>query len=307
MKKNKCILAIMTTLVVALTFVATKIPVAKAMENQSSLSIEYVNTEKDVSGKKFGLVKISDNTDFFDSEKKEKMLELEKLDLDTILKKYSAKDLIVAPDTDEYGKASINNIDKGSYYLIGIEKKDKKWEKINFAIPSIVTIKTEKSETWVFPKSNEEQLAGKDKLDVEKVWVGGKLSKVEVHLYANDKKINEVELNEGNQWKFSFKNLDRIDQNGKDIKYLVKEIVPSGYVSSQKYNEKTNTYIITNTKENNGKNESGINENNVNKANNNNSKNLGSLIKTGDNLIYLLIGVGIIMMAIGYKIYKKVR
>lgn len=67
---------------------------------------------------------------------------------------------------------------------------------------------------------------------------------IEVQLYANDNKTGSpVQLNESNQWTYTFANLDK-NQAGKEIKYTVEEVnVPNGYTVSYK----DDTFTIINT------------------------------------------------------------
>ena len=68
---------------------------------------------------------------------------------------------------------------------------------------------------------------------------------VKAVLYANSKKVQDIELNENNHWSVSVPNLYK-NENGKPIQYEIKEITETkGYTSS--VSNKGNTWTITNT------------------------------------------------------------
>ena len=89
-------------------------------------------------------------------------------------------------------------------------------------------------------------------VEVEKKWVDadnvGKTrpEEIEVTLYANDKAVETVKLNEGNKWKYTWADQPYSDEEFKDIKYTVKEDkVPEGYTMTSAQSE--NKVTITNT------------------------------------------------------------
>ncbi len=88
---------------------------------------------------------------------------------------------------------------------------------------------------------------------VEKVWEdnnnadGKRPEEIEVTLYANDKAVETVKLNEENGWKYTFEDLPFSDDKFEEIQYTVKEDkVPEGYSMSHKQSGYAVT--ITNTK-----------------------------------------------------------
>lgn len=89
------------------------------------------------------------------------------------------------------------------------------------------------------------------KLDVQKFWDDEndkhetRAEKVKITLYANGKSTGKtVTLNEKNQWFDSFENLPKYD-NGKEIKYTVKEASLDLYKASYSYNG--TKAVVTNT------------------------------------------------------------
>lgn len=89
-------------------------------------------------------------------------------------------------------------------------------------------------------------------VEVEKVWVDGnnadgkRPEEIEVTLYANNKAVETVKLNEGNKWKYTWADQPYSDDSFKEIKYTVKEDkVPEGYTMTSA--QSNNKVTITNT------------------------------------------------------------
>ncbi len=88
-------------------------------------------------------------------------------------------------------------------------------------------------------------------ITVEKIWDdnnnndGARPESIQVQLYANDKASgNPVTLNEESNWRYTYKDLSKLDATGKEITYTVKEVeVPTGYEAS------VDGYKITNKHE----------------------------------------------------------
>ena len=61
-------------------------------------------------------------------------------------------------------------------------------------------------------------------IPVEKKWVGEAANSTKVKLFADGSEVGEVELNEANNWKHVFANLQKYNNSNKEIKYTVKEV-----------------------------------------------------------------------------------
>ena len=61
-------------------------------------------------------------------------------------------------------------------------------------------------------------------IPVEKKWVGEAADSAKVKLFADGSEVGEVELNEANNWKHVFANLQKYNNSNKEIKYTVKEV-----------------------------------------------------------------------------------
>ncbi|WBB38583.1 Cna B-type domain-containing protein [Parvimonas micra] len=90
----------------------------------------------------------------------------------------------------------------------------------------------------------------KTEVSVNKTWIGKKASSVKVNLLADGTKVAEVTLNEQNNWKHTFKNLNKFKDDGKtEIKYTVEEEQINGYDKEIKENSKNNFTIINKSNE----------------------------------------------------------
>src|SRR5699024_9315621 len=72
----------------------------------------------------------------------------------------------------------------------------------------------------------------------EKTWLTSEdqenLDSIKVKLIANDTKVDEQEVDASNNWKYSFKDLDKYDDNGEEIEYSIEEIEVDGYNTHHK-------------------------------------------------------------------------
>lgn len=95
-------------------------------------------------------------------------------------------------------------------------------------------------------------------IPVEKKWVGEAADSTKVKLFADGSEVGEVELNEANNWKHVFANLQKYNNSNKEIKYTVKEVGEDGNLikfdgKSYKVIYKGNAadgFTVTNEKEN---------------------------------------------------------
>lgn len=80
---------------------------------------------------------------------------------------------------------------------------------------------------------------------VRKTWVGKMLSNATVHLLANREIVDTIVLNENNNWEYTFRTLNRKDENGKAIQYSVEEEMVKGY-HTKIVKVEENAYVIIN-------------------------------------------------------------
>ena len=73
-------------------------------------------------------------------------------------------------------------------------------------------------------------ITGKTSVGVTKKWIGNAAESVTVNLMADGKKVESQVLNEGNEWQYTFSNLEKY-KDGKEINYTVEETPIDGYKS----------------------------------------------------------------------------
>lgn len=301
--KNSSLILLIFMIIFSFTINSVYAKEAKSSQDTGSISIvKLLNKENGksaipVSGSVFGLIKIGDEE--IGNEKKESLAKkLESMSLEQIQKEYESKGkMVISSATDNKGETVVSNLIVGSYYVAEITKVGNLWKKSNQTSPLVINVEKTSKLVKVYTKSIVPP-KGKE-LSVKKVWVGNKLKMIQVYLYANDQKVDEVELSESNGWTYTFKSLKEKSVNGKEIIYSVKEEVPSGYTSEIKENS-PNEFVITNTEKS-----SGGEPKQQNRSSSDTGGKIGSIIKTGDWKVYLIIGVGIVLMALGYKVYRK--
>ena len=88
-------------------------------------------------------------------------------------------------------------------------------------------------------------ITGKTSVGVTKKWIGKASDSITVNLMADGKKIESQILNQGNEWQYTFSNLEKY-KDGKEINYTVEEIAVDGYKSEITGNTNSG-FVITNT------------------------------------------------------------
>ena len=140
--------------------------------------------------------------------------------------------------TDEKGEAVSDKLVQGTYEIKEIQAPSG-WIKSD----EIINVEVKDDVAVIRTVKNKRE---KTEVSVNKTWIGKKLSSVKVKLLADGKKIDEVTLNEQNNWKHTFTNLNKYKDDGKtEIKYTVEEEKINGYDTEIKENSK-NDFTITN-------------------------------------------------------------
>ncbi|MDY5742911.1 MAG: Cna B-type domain-containing protein, partial [Lachnospiraceae bacterium] len=88
-------------------------------------------------------------------------------------------------------------------------------------------------------------ITGKVSVPVTKTWVGKEGASAEIHLFADDQEIASATLNAGNNWQYTFANLEKY-KDGKEIKYTIKEDKIENY-KSEITGDVANGFIVKNT------------------------------------------------------------
>ena len=140
--------------------------------------------------------------------------------------------------TDEKGEAVSDKLVQGTYEIKEIQAPSG-WIKSD----EIINVEVKDDVAVIRTVKNKRE---KTEVSVKKTWIGKKLSSVKVNLLADGKKVDEVTLNEQNNWKHTFTNLNKYKDDGKtEIKYTVEEEKINGYDTEIKENSK-NDFTITN-------------------------------------------------------------
>ena len=140
--------------------------------------------------------------------------------------------------TDEKGEAVSDKLVQGTYEIKEIQAPSG-WIKSD----EIINVEVKDDVAVIRTVKNKRE---KTEVSVNKTWIGKKLSSVKVKLLADGKKVDEVTLNEQNNWKHTFTNLNKYKDDGKtEIKYTVEEEKINRYDTEIKENSK-NDFTITN-------------------------------------------------------------
>lgn len=142
-----------------------------------------------------------------------------------------------------------------------------------------------------------------EEITITKTWedndnyYGLRPDSIKVHIFANDVEIQIVEITADNDWKYTFNNLDKYDENGDKIEYMIaEEVVPE-------YETKIDGYNITNICKKQV--EDGDNKEEI-KDNNNEAKD--DIVDTSDNVIisYTTLILAVILLSVSNKSKKHV-
>ncbi len=132
--------------------------------------------------------------------------------------------------------------DQAQWHVSGLPRYDEEGEELRYFVveeqPEDYTVKysvpvyEEQSRTWTCNVFN--IFSARKQLTVEKKWFPETdlPSSLAVYLYAGDYLRGSVYLNRENQWKYVFKDLPVLDEEGNGIAYRVVEDVPDGYAAS---------------------------------------------------------------------------
>lgn len=154
-------------------------------------------------------------------------------------------------EVDEQGRVKWENLQRGLYLVLGEKVKDEQY--VYTPMPSLVTVPNRSEDgTWndqvvIRPKYNQEEIQQEEKTDytVIKIWKDKQNKKVrpekiQVQLLQDGKIYDTVELNEKNNWKYTWKQLHT------GFKWtVVEKEVPKNYTVTSTQ-EKT-SFVIKNT------------------------------------------------------------
>ncbi|CAM3649096.1 Cna B-type domain-containing protein [Erysipelothrix urinaevulpis] len=107
-----------------------------------------------------------------------------------------------------------------------LEKYTRLGEKIEYTIKEVDAEKYNASIKELAPDhfQVENTNLGKTQVDVKKTWIGKAENDVEITLLADLQEISTITLSPDNDWKYTFIDLDKYHQDGREIVYSVKEL-----------------------------------------------------------------------------------
>ena len=170
----------------------------------------------------------------------------------------SAEFVITGPDrfsrTEMYssfkdGSMTLENIPVGTYT---VKESNAGVEGYTLTVDGSTTAEVAKDSTAEIKLTNTYTLktSAKISIPVSKVWSGGTGSKAVVHLFADGSEVKTVELNAGNNWQYTFENLEKY-KDGNEISYTLAEDSILGYSSVITYSAESG-FTVTNTKDSEG-------------------------------------------------------
>ena len=153
---------------------------------------------------------------------------------------FDGEEMIAEGETDSDGKLLFENLKVDKEYIVKEVKPLSGYAQNDTEYP--ITVK--ENETHVIEIENEKIRF--TNIDIEKIWKGTPLEEISVDLLADGEVIKTVVLNDGNEWKHTFKELDITNaETGEEIEYTVKEEHLDDYRVSIK-GDKEKGFTITN-------------------------------------------------------------
>ncbi len=297
--KNKWLYSLLGLLSVCVCLFTAGLSV-QAAESTGSVTISKLRNigegkTEPVSGSYYALAQLGDSDGLVDASGHvldkdavdKKLATLASLSLTDLQKQTPDKTLHYSEATDAEGAVTVKDLVAGVYYIVEVTRaNDGKWQRSEASVPSLILVEAGRTST-IGIKNHDVPKADTVSVKVRKVWVGKELNSVVIYLLQNGQKFAEVELNESNQWMYTFTNLPKTDENGKDYVYTVQEEVPADYVSTIEKGE--DGFVVTNT-------EATPPPPTTPKRR--------IIIKTGSLTIYWIVGIAAVLIGFGYKMYK---
>lgn len=139
---------------------------------------------------------------------------------------------VTAEDNWKYAFTDLDKFDnKGKEIAYSVDEKDVKGYEKSFDGNNITNLRAEKTE-----------------VSGEKVWLGDnsedRPKSIKVNLLQNGEKIATKKVTAGDNWKYTFNNLDKYDSEGKSYNYTVEEKTVAGYKSTIDGFDITNELIL---------------------------------------------------------------
>ena len=176
------------------------------------------------------------------------------------------RETIATPITDANGKIELNDIEKGTYYLKELTTKEPEYIKLDDEIT--ITIDDDNNLSAYYPQTgivqvltdlnNEKyiEVINKSQEEIElsgtKIWNDNdnnwktRPESITVNLLANGEVVASKNVTAADNWKYSFTNLPKYDEDVGQINYTIDEIELGNYSSQIRGTDIVNTLITTN-------------------------------------------------------------
>ena len=257
MKKNKRLLAVLTSIAAAFSLFVMFVPEAMSADNSTSLIC--LSGDEPVSGMKWKIYhigEIRDNECVLTGAYEDYAVDLTNLTSENINGTAKALESFVLGNnlpylaegsTDENGTASFSSLDPGLY--LAVSQNVKIEHEAYVACPLLFEVKGGNSgESTIFPKMySTNTLAGYEEYyTLKKIWVDNdnnaqmRPEYVTVDLFKNGEISDTITLSEDNGWEYRWENLDPADEWR-----VVERNIPQKYEVIVDYN--SSQYLIKNT------------------------------------------------------------
>ncbi|WP_432645832.1 Cna B-type domain-containing protein, partial [Methanobrevibacter sp.] len=178
-----------------------------------------------------------------------------KVDKKWIGKEGGPVEVILKADGTEVQRASLDVAGNWTHTFDNLREYNANGQKINYTVEEVSlpnydsAVSGDMDKGFVITNTNNEKVS----ISGTKTWNdnnnqdGVRPDKITINLLANDNKVDSKEVTANDNWAYSFDNLAKYDDKGKEITYTVTENPVDDYTSEQKGNDFTNTHTPATT------------------------------------------------------------
>lgn len=178
-----------------------------------------------------------------------------KVDKKWIGKEGGPVEVILKADGTEVQRASLDVAGNWTHTFDNLREYNANGQKINYTVEEVSlpnydsAVSGDMDKGFIITNTNNEKVS----ISGTKTWNdnnnqdGVRPDKITINLLANDNKVDSKEVTANDNWAYSFDNLAKYDDKGKEITYTVTENPVDDYTSEQKGNDFTNTHTPATT------------------------------------------------------------
>lgn len=178
-----------------------------------------------------------------------------KVDKKWIGKEGGPVEVILKADGTEVQRASLDVAGNWTHTFDNLREYNANGQKINYTVEEVSlpnydsAVSGDMDNGFIITNTNNEKVS----ISGTKTWNdnnnqdGVRPDKITINLLANDNKVDSKEVTANDNWAYSFDNLAKYDDKGKEITYTVTENPVDDYTSEQKGNDFTNTHTPATT------------------------------------------------------------